>query len=501
MDKMLHNDPQNGGPKEIREGFKALQEKFAEETKKREKANQEALTEYQEKTGKTLEELKAEFAEKAKEINDRIDNLELARPPTKPEGQKTIGQMIHESEVYKNRWSQKNVGALAGSPGVKVPSLTGGSKATILGSTELSGLVIPKYRPGVVEDAFDEMGLVDVIARIPAPGTESVIVRKETRTSHFGYVHTLSTSAVAGDVTPVDEIVVDSTDGFVAGTYVRIWATATGMHRHLIDTVDTGNSKLTFASAVIDYAVAEDDNITSEVYGATAESATKPYGFAEFENVTETMKTLAVLLGITKQRLNAAPMLDSWIRRVLVERAKKILSWHLMYGDDANAGELAGFASETGVQTYAWSGGVVGDTRADAVLKASLLIAGDPNLVLVLNKRDWMNIYLEKASSDGHYINTRQGPTLIVNQGPGRRYLSSFPVVLDDAIVDGDFLLLDPARASELYDQQTSEIQIGYIDDQFAKNELTVRYDETLLHSINSVFAYVHGEFDSAPSA
>lgn len=504
MNKMLDPDGQKtGGPKDlIADGFKTLSDKIAQNAEEQKAAQSEALEAIKSETAESIEGLKNEFGEKAKEINDRIDNLEVAKVPAKPEEEtKTLGQIIHASDVYKTRWNTKNVGALVGSPGVKVPSLTSreGAKTTILGSAELSPLVIPKYRPGVFEDAHEEFGLVDLIARIPAPATESVIVRKETRASHYGYVHTQSTNAVGGVATPTNEIVVDSTDGFVGGTYCRIWTTATGMERELIVSVDVGNSKLVFGTDEIDFDIAEGDSITSEVYGATAESATKPYAYAEFETVNETMKTLAILMGITKQRLNSAPMFDAWARRVLVERAKRVLSWHLMYGDDANAGELAGFASESGVQTYAWSGGAVGDTRADAVLKAALLIAGDPTCTLVLNKRDWTNIYLEKAT-DGHYINTKTGPTMILDGGPGRRYLGSYPVIIDDAIIDGDFLLLDPRRASELYDQQSSEILVGYVDDQFARNELTLRYDETLLHAIMSVYSYVHGEFDGAPT-
>lgn len=507
MDKMINPDGQKtGGPKDvITSGFKALSEKIEENVeaqKEAQKAQDATLEAIKAETAEGIEGVKSEINEKTKEINDRIDTLELAKvpaTPSEPEA-KTIGQLIHASEVYKTRWSKKSVGSLAGSPGVKVPSLSArGQKTTILGSAELSPLVIPRYRPEVYQDAHEEFGLADLIARIPAPATESVIVRKETRASHWGYVHTLNSAAIAGDVTPVNAIVVDSTDGFVAGTYCRIWTTATGMERELITSVTPSTNTLGFGTDEIDFAIAEGDAITSEVYGCTAESATKPYAFAEFETVTETMKTLAILMGITKQRLNSAPMFDAWARRTLVARAKRVLSWHLMYGDDANAGELAGFASESGVQTYAWSSGVVGDTRADAVLKASLSIAGDPSLALVLNKRDWQNILLEKAT-DGHYINTKPGPTLLINGGPGRRYLGSYPVIVDDAIIDGDFLLLDVARASELYDQQTSEILMGYVDDQFAKNELTLRYDETLLHAILSVYSYVHGEFDGAPT-
>lgn len=465
--------------------------------------------------GDAAVDIKAAMAEQVEELQGRIETLEAeGQLPKGSDGKgifKSITDVITESDVYKNRWlKKKNAGHLDSSPTLPIGQGSGkeyrgvlwrGEKTTILGSTELSPMAHPWYRPGLVTDAYEEFGLVDLIRRVPAPGLESVIVTKETRKSHLGYLTTTCDGAVDGDPTPTNEITVKNVEGFVKNAYCRIWSTvgSTGMKRKKVTGIDTANKKLQFATDDIDFDANDGDRITSEVYGSTAESGQKPYMYIETENVTETMKTIAMLCGITRQRLKTVPMLESWIQTRLRMNSKRMLSWHLLYGDDSEANQLAGFTTETGAQTYLWSTGATGDNHADAVVKANLKIAGDGLVATVMNKRDWALIQLDKDANK-NYVHTRFGPMMLLDMGPGRRFLGANPVIHDDAVIDGDFVSLDMARASELYDQETEEIAFGYINDDFGKNQIHARHDITLVHGILSIYGYVYGQWDGAPS-
>jgi hypothetical protein len=183
------------------------------------------------------------------------------------------------------------------------------------------------------------------------------------------------------------------------------------------------------------------------------------------------------------------------------ERLRRNLAWHLLYGDATAAGapQLAGFASESGVQTYLWSAGEVGDTRADACLRAANLVVGE-NITLVMNKRDLLRIRLAKSATDGHYLITPNFGKVTFERVGGNWYLDGYMIIVSDAVIDGDFFAIDFARASELPDQGTASLEFGLVNDQFIRNEITVRYEATLAHAILSTQAYVYATWDSAPS-
>ncbi len=257
---------------------------------------------------------------------------------------------------------------------------------------------------------------------------------------------------------------------------------------------------LTFPTDALDFDASTGWDVTAEQWGATVESDAKPYGYLAAELVQVTLQTIAELIATTRQRLNSGPGLDAWIRRVMPERWRRNVAWHLLYGDATAAGapQLAGFASETGVQTYLWSSGQIGDTRADAVLRAANLVVGR-NVTVVMNKRDLLSIRVAKNSS-GDYIETPNFGRIALDMVGQNWVLDGFTIIESDAVLDNDFFVIDFSRASELADQGTASLEFGLVNDQFIRNEVTVRYEATIAHAILSTQAYVYGTWDSAPS-
>jgi hypothetical protein len=447
-------------------------------------------------------------------IKSRLDVLDNARnsPGGTMAKTKSLGQMIHDSEGFKAfmanpkmaRGYRFDVPSDVPSAG-SVAAILSGVKATappVLGSDELGPLSWSYRRSDIVTIPKESVdAFVPLIPVVPVPGTEVYDYRKETETSATGFIRTQLKVAVNGDPTPVNTCTVDDSTHLLVGSYVRFFdddGDLLGRHKIVTNTVATG--VLTFATDALDFDAAIGDNVTSEVWGATVESGDKPYGYLAAEQVSVNLKTIAELIATTTQRLNSAPGLDSWIRRVMPERWNRNVAYQLLYGNAAAAGapQLAGFASESGVQTYLWNSGTVGDTRADAVLRAANLVVGR-NVQIVMNKRDLLSIRLAKNSS-GDYIETPNFGRISLDMVGGNWVLDGYVIIESDAVIDGDFFCIDFSRASEIPDQQSASLDFGLVGDQFIRNEITVRYEATIAHAILSTAAYVYGQWNSAPS-
>ncbi|MDY0001400.1 MAG: phage major capsid protein [Polyangia bacterium] len=457
----------------------------------------------------------ASVGEKVAHQAQRLDGVEAAlqAPGRGVAGAKSIGEIVHESDAYKRLWSKGEFGQ-ATSHKARIPSLLFGAdgrrlhgEKALLGSAELAAYAQPVYRAGIVSSARGVFGLPARIPYVPMPGAETYVVRKETPASVHGYVKTLTNGAIDGSPTPKTYCDVDSTTGFVAGTYVRFLNPTTGalVARKKIVTV-TSTTRLTFATDDLDFDLADDGIVVGENYGATAESTaatsyTKPYGHLAVTSTNEALKTLAILYAITEARLKSAPGLTAFLQSKMQILARENLSWHLLYGNDSDAGQLAGFASETGAQTYAWStGGDVDDNRLDAVIRAASMINGAGELSVVMCKSDFFRLLLLKGS-DGHYLGSAKFGKIPMERIDGSWYLLDMPIVIDDACRVADFFVVDFARASELVDQQSDALGFGYVASQFANNEITARYEHSVLHAILDPGAYVYGQWDEAPSA
>jgi hypothetical protein len=370
-----------------------------------------------------------------------------------------------------------------------------GAKATVLASSELSGAAVPVYRDGILDKMEEKRDIANLLPYVGVPGAESYVIRKETVKSRDGVTHTTLAVDLDGTPTPKTTATLTSVDGLAAGMFVTFHAAA--RYRLKCVSFDSGTKVVTFATNAITFDMTAGGDVTFETYGTTAEEAAKPYGFLEIEAITESFATLATVIAITNQRLNAAPALNNWIQGKMRSRARRNLSWHVLYGTGTNS--LDGFASESGVQTYAWSSGSTGDNRLDAMVRASASIVGSNPVTLVMNKNDLFKLMLLKGS-DGHYLQSARFGTVPITGVNGQIYVGPYPVVIDAACLDDEFFAIDFANASELVDQQTSALMFGYIDDDFTKNIIRMRYEDALIHAILTTDAYVYGSWDAAPS-
>jgi hypothetical protein len=430
-------------------------------------------------------------------IRERLDRIEAnsAIPRAKASDDSELRSAIVDSPEWA-KWKSGKFGT-PGADSVRIPIQTDVRAKTTdpLNSTELGALAEDFYRPGIVIPQQEAIGFPNLIPRVPVGGAETYSFARETAKGRLGYVRSRLAAAVVSGAGATATF--DSAEGFMLGETVRFY-TAGGLETAVILSLVLSTGVVTF-TATLNFNAAIDVDVTSERYGATAEEGDKPSGFLEFERATETIKTLAIMMGTTRQRLNNIAGLEAFIQGRMSWRQFRVLAWHLLYGD-GTADELQGLTTATGVQTYTWStDGTAGDTRVDAILDANDLLETPGDRIAVMNRRDWTAILQEKSSSDGHYLNSQRGLIGMLNT-PTAKAIGDIAVVLDGALVQGDFMLMDPKNASELAQQGSAMASLGQINDDFRKNIVRVRYEEFVAHAVLDTFAYAYGQWDSAPA-
>jgi hypothetical protein len=370
----------------------------------------------------------------------------------------------------------------------------------VMGSTELGPYGTTMQGTQLVNLLSEKTDLISLVPRVGLGGRETWDFPRKTKDSHLAYVATTTNLAIG----PADTtITVVDTRGFVSDTKIRLSRSAGGFYSTYVTvtsatvlTILDGPGGSPTASGITEAGTGL--LVTSENFGATAESGTKPVTIYKVARPTRTVKTFANAIITTRQRLSNVPTLQREMEAELVKGARRNFSFHYLYGD-GTATQAHGLTEDTDLQTYLWSTGVVGDFRADAVAKASNEIHSDDPIWLVLNKRDWTTLTIEKAASDGHYAIIGQHGPMLVTDLPGRKALGPHPVLTDGAVRIGDFFLVDTAAAAEWGDKEDGALIVGHIDDQLLKNELTILYEQSWEVAVRDVSAYVQGQWDSAP--
>jgi hypothetical protein len=421
-------------------------------------------------------------------------------------GLKAITQAVADSDGYKSMVSGTNrpmSGSAAGTWFGKseIPSFgVTGYKASIpVQISDLSGINLDAYRPGVFEDQKWAMSLALRFPRAVVKNATNYYIPKETDASRYGAWTSTLAAALDGDPTPKSTIEFAEVDGLVVGSTVRFYNTSgVLLGTSVVVSINTSTKVVTFTTDSLTWDAAIGDRVVSENYGATAETAVKPYGWVGTENVNFALKLLATIVPTTVNAMNTIPGLQSMIERKLPERHLRNLSWHLLYGDASVANQLQGLRTYTGAQTYSWSSGTSGDNQVDAVMRAANLIPWTSGLGVIMSQQDLPSLFLLKGS-DGHYLRTGNFGMVPLSQIGQAWYLGPYELVFDYAVTSTHFTVINWSDASELVDQDTASLLWGYINDDFEKNIIRARYEATMAHAIKSTQAYVAGTWDAAP--
>ena len=217
-----------------------------------------------------------------------------------------------------------------------------------------------------------------------------------------------------------------------------------------------------------------------------AEGASKPESDMAFELKTTSAKVIAHWVKASRQILEDAPQLrdiiDTELRYglMLVEEAQLLLG-------DGTGQNLTGLVPNA--TAYALPTGLTVTNDIDMVGAAILqsALAEYPATGVMLNPADWMRMRLAK-DADGNYI--LGAPAVDVQPR-----LFGLPVVATQAMTVDKFLVGDFSAAGTLYDRWQPRVEVGYVDDDFTRNLVTILAEERLSLAVKQPKALVYGEF------
>jgi len=222
--------------------------------------------------------------------------------------------------------------------------------------------------------------------------------------------------------------------------------------------------------------------------------ALKAQSDIKFDIATSSVTTIAHWVLATRQILDDAPMLQSYIDGRLRYGLALVEENQLLNGGGTGT-DLNGIYT----QATAFTAPITIPapvTRIDvlrlAVLKSAL--AELPTTGAVLHPADWASIELLKETTGAYLIGNPQGalaPTLW-----------SLPIVATQAISQGNFLTGAFRLGAQIFDRWDARVEVSTEDDQnFRKNLVTILAEERLALAVYRPEAFVKGAFAAAATA
>ncbi|WP_252192924.1 phage major capsid protein [Rhizobium sp. CSW-27] len=223
-----------------------------------------------------------------------------------------------------------------------------------------------------------------------------------------------------------------------------------------------------------------------------AEGAAKPSSDITLDLMTTSAKVIAHWMKASKQVLDDIPQLRSMIDARLDYGLALKEEQQLLSGD--NTGQnLYGIIPQA--SAYSAPISIADQTMLD-VLRLAMLqaaLAEYPATGHVLNPIDWAMIETMKDGIGRYIIGNPQGSTAPT--------LWRLPVVDTQAIGVRKFLTGAFRQGAQLFDRWESRIEVGYVNDDFTKNLVTILGEERLALAVYRPEAFVYGDFDVALAA
>ncbi len=205
-----------------------------------------------------------------------------------------------------------------------------------------------------------------------------------------------------------------------------------------------------------------------------AEAATKAESALTFELVSAPVKTIAHWLKLSKQVMDDAPALASYVDTRLRYGVDLRIDQQLLNGNGSgqNIGGLAKAGNHTAFTPSS------GDNAIDSINRAIYAVAAaDYNATaIILNPADWGAIERTKTTDEAYVFGAPQrlAPTLW-----------GLPVVATNTMTAGKFMVGAFDMAAQVWNRQGTTVEMSEADDtNFQKNLVTVRAEARLALAI-----------------
>lgn len=230
--------------------------------------------------------------------------------------------------------------------------------------------------------------------------------------------------------------------------------------------------------------------VTTSTSVWTAEGEEKTIIEPKYEEVSEEVKKIAGTIRISKEMLADLSFIQSEINTDLMESIEQGIEDALING--------AGGTSLNGIISYAQTfaagsfAGTVPNANLSDVIRIAIAQIQSANFEpthVVLNPMDVAAMQLTKTSA-GEYTY----PMFLMDAN-GLSYVANLPVVVTSNIAAGTYLVGDFTK-SNVRIREGVNMQVGYVNDDFQRNMVTILAEARLVHYIkgNDADAFVTGD-------
>ena len=223
-----------------------------------------------------------------------------------------------------------------------------------------------------------------------------------------------------------------------------------------------------------------------------AQGAAKAESDVTFEQYNVAIETVAHWIKVSNQLLADAPAVAAYINTRLRDGLAQKVDSQLLNGDGTSP-NLSGLTDTGNFTAYT---AVSGDLLTDAINRAKYqlwAIGRAPDTVIV-NPADWGAMERTRETytgGKGEYLYGMPGISASVNP-------FGVQVVMSNNMAAGKFLIGQLNGSAIAYDRQGSTVEMGYINDDFTKNLVTIRAEERLGLGVDVPAGILYGNFTAA---
>jgi HK97 family phage major capsid protein len=223
-----------------------------------------------------------------------------------------------------------------------------------------------------------------------------------------------------------------------------------------------------------------------------AQAGSKAESDATFEQYNVAIETVAHWIKVSNQLLADAPAVAAYINTRLRDGLAQKVDSQLLNGDGTSP-NLGGLTDTGNFTAYT---AVSGDLLTDAINRAKYqlwAIGRAPDTVIV-NPADWGAMERTRETytgGKGEYLYGMPGMSAGLNP-------FGVQIVMSNNMAAGKFLIGQLNGSAIVYDRQGSTVEMGYINDDFTKNLVTIRAEERLGLGVDAPAGILYGNFTAA---